>query len=78
MLGESLYISKKYSDYEENIVMAQSKVDSLFFENELLKTKVKSLSNEMEKAQDHLKTLKREVNNEKAFSKLKDQQIDDA
>ena len=77
VLGESLYISKKYSDYEEKIVMAQSKVDSLFFENELLKTKVKSLSNEMEKAQDRLKTLKREVNNEKAFS-LKDKQIDDA
>ena len=58
--------------------MAQSKVDSLFFENELMKTKVKSLSNEMEKAQDRLKALKREVNNEKAFSKLKDKQIDDA
>lgn len=58
--------------------MAQSKVDSLFFQNELLKTKVKSLSNEMEKAQDRLKPLKREVNNEKAFSKLKDKQIDDA
>ena len=43
-----------------------------------MKTKVKSLSNEMEKAQDRLKALKREVNNEKAFSKLKDKQIDDA
>ena len=58
--------------------MAQSKVDSLFFKNELLKTKVKSLSDEMEKAQDHLKTLEREVNNQKAFSKLKDKQIDNA
>ena len=78
VLGESLYISKKYSNYEEKIAMAQSKVDSLFFENELLKTKVKSLSDEMEKAQDHLKTSEKEVNNKKALSKLKDKQIDDA
>lgn len=31
----------------------------------------------MEKAQDHLKTLVREVNTEKAFSKLKDKLIND-
>ena len=43
VLGESLYILEKYSYYEEKIMMAQSKVDSLFFENEVLKTKVKSL-----------------------------------
>lgn len=58
--------------------MAQSKVDSLFFENELLKTKVKSLPDEMEKAQDRLKTLERKVKNEKAFSKLKYKQINNA
>lgn len=37
VLGESLYISRKYLDFEEKFVMAQSKVESLFAENELLK-----------------------------------------
>ena len=32
----------------------------------------------LEKAQDHLKTLERKVNTEKAFSKLKDKLINDA
>lgn len=39
VLGESLYIIEKYLDYEEKIVVAQSKVDSLFYENVVLKTK---------------------------------------
>ena len=52
--------------------MAQSKSDSLSFENEVLKVNVTSLSNKVEKAQDRLKTLERDVNTEKAFSKLKD------
>ena len=52
--------------------MAQSKSDSLSFENEVLKANVTSLSNKVEKAQDHLKTLERDVNTEEAFSKLKD------
>nr|POE75666.1 hypothetical protein CFP56_74028 [Quercus suber] len=65
-------------DYEEKFAMAQSKANSLSFENEVLKAKVTSLSNKMEKAQDRLKILERDVNIEKAFSKLKDKQIDDA
>ena len=77
MLGESLYISGKYLDYEEKFTVAQSKVDSLSSKNKVLKAKVTSLSNEVEKAQDRLKTLERDVNTEKAFSKLKDKQIDD-
>lgn len=48
MLGESLYISGKYLDYEKKFMVAQSKVESLFVENELLKKKVSSLSNEVE------------------------------
>ena len=51
--------------------MAQTKVDSLSSENEVLKVKVTSLSNKVEKAQDRLKTLERDVNTEKAFLKLK-------
>ena len=52
--------------------MAQSKADSLSSENEVLKAKVTSLSNKVEKVQDHLKTLERDVNTKKAFSKLRD------
>lgn len=59
-------------------MVAQSKVESLFVENELLKKKVSSLSNEVEKTQDHLKALEKDVNTQKAFSKLKHKQIDDA
>ena len=51
--------------------MAQTKADSLSSKNEVLKVKVTSLSNKVEKAQDRLKTLERDVNTEKAFFKLK-------
>lgn len=44
----------------------------------MLKTKVTSLFDEVENAQDSLKTLERDMNIKKAFSKLKDKQIDDA
>lgn len=59
-------------------MVAQSKADSLSSKNEVLKVKVTSLSNEVEKAQDRLKSLERDVNTEKAFFKLKDKQIDEA
>lgn len=62
VLGESLYIIEKYLDYEEKISVAQSKVDSLFYENVVLKTKVQSLSNNVGIARDRLKTLERKVN----------------
>lgn len=62
VLGESLDIIEKYLDYEEKIAMAQSKVDSLFYENVVLKTKVQSLSNNVGIGRDHLKTLERKVN----------------
>ena len=64
-------------DYKEKFAVAQTKADSLSSKNEVLKVKVTSLSNKVEKAQDRLKTLERDVNTEKAFSKLKDKQIDD-
>ena len=72
MLGESLYLSRKYLDYEEKLVFAQSKAESLSSENELLKGKVSSLVDEPKKTQDRLTTLEKDVSIEKAFSKLKD------
>lgn len=65
-------------DYEKKFVVAQSKVESLSVKNELLKKKVSSLSDEVEKTQDRLKALEKDANTKKAFSKLKDKQIDDA
>ena len=44
----------------------------------MLEAKVTSLFYEVEKAQDSLKTLERDMNIKKAFSKLKDKHIDDA
>ena len=58
-------------DYKEKFAVAQTKADSLSSKNEVLKVKVTSLSNKVEKAQDRLKTLERDVNTEKAFFKLK-------
>nr|POE78726.1 hypothetical protein CFP56_53855 [Quercus suber] len=46
LLGESLYLSGKYLDYEEKLVTTQCKVDSLSTENVSLKNKVTSLSDE--------------------------------
>lgn len=44
----------------------------------MLKAKVTSFFDEVEEAQDSLKTLERDMNIKKAFSKLKDKQIDNA
>lgn len=67
VLGESLYLSGKYLDYEEKHVVVQSKVESLSVENELLKETVSSLSDEAKKSQDRLKTLEHDVKTKKAF-----------
>ena len=57
--------------------MAQSKVESLSLENESLKGQVSALSDKAQKDKDHLKTLKKSINTEKAFSKMKEKQIDE-
>ena len=72
MLGESLYIFGKYLDYEEKYEIAKSKVESLSLENELLKGQISALSDETNMDKDHLKTLEKSIDTEKAFSKLKD------
>nr|POE80500.1 hypothetical protein CFP56_04858 [Quercus suber] len=72
VLGESLYISRKYLDYEEKYVTAKSKVESLSLENELLKGQIYAFSNEANKDKDRLKTLEKCIDTENAFSKPKD------
>ena len=71
MLGESLYMSRKYLDYEEKYVMAKSKVESLSTKNESLKGQISALADEAKKDKDHLKTLEKRIDTEKAFFKLK-------
>lgn len=78
VLGESLYISGKYLDYEEKYVKAKPKVESLFTENESLKGKISVLANEAKQDKERLKTLKKIIDTKRAFSKLKDKQIDEA
>lgn len=68
VLGESFYISRKYLDYEEKYVTAQSKVESLSLKNEPLKGQVSALSDEAKKDKDRLKTLEKSIDTEKAFS----------
>lgn len=75
MLGESLYISGKYLDYK--YITAQSKVESLCLEKKLLKGQVFALSVEATKDKDCLKTIEKSIDTKKAFSKLKDKQIDE-
>nr|POE83825.1 hypothetical protein CFP56_76927 [Quercus suber] len=78
VLGKSLYISRMYLDYKEKFGMAQSKVEFLSLENKSLKSQVSTLSNEAKKDKDHWKTLEKSIDTEKAFSKLKDKQINEA
>ena len=72
VLGESLYISGKYLDYEEKYVVTKSKVESLSVENESLKGQISALADEAKKDKDHLKTLEKSIDTKKVFSKLKD------
>lgn len=78
MLGESLYISRKCLDYEEKYVVAESKVESFSAKNESLKSQISTLVEESRKDKERLKTLEKSLDIEKAFSKLKDKQIDEA
>lgn len=78
MLGESFYISRKCLDYEEKYVVAKSKVESFSAKNESLKSQISTLVEESRKDKERLKTLEKSLDIEKAFSKLKDKQIDEA
>ena len=50
MLGESLYLSRKNLDYKEKYVLAQSKVESVSFENASLAEQVTKLTADLVKA----------------------------
>jgi len=65
-------------DYEEKYATAQSKVESLSLENKSLKGQVSALSDEAKEDKDRLKDLEKSIDTEKAFSKMKDKQIDEA
>lgn len=73
-----MYISRKCLDYEEKYVVAKSKVESFSAKNESLKSQISTLVEESRKDKEHLKTLEKSLDIEKAFSKLKDKQIDEA
>jgi len=72
VLEKSLYISRKYLDYEEKYVVVKSKVESLSVENESLKSQIFALTEESRKDEERLKTLEKILDTEKAFSRLKD------
>ena len=77
MLGESLYIFGKYLDYDKKLVEAQSGIASLFAKNVSLMIQISTLTDEAKKDIYHLKTLEKNIDTEKAFSKLKNKQIED-
>ena len=78
MLGESLYLSRKYLDYKEKYVLAQSKVESVSFENASLAKQVTKLTTDLVKAQDCLSVLEKDLKTEKTFCALKDKQLEAA
>ena len=78
MLGKSLYILGKYLDYDRTLAEAQSKVASLSAENKSLPIQISIVANEAKKDKDCLKTLEKNIDIKKAFSKLKDKKIDEA
>ena len=53
-------------------------MESFSSENKSLKSQVSVFSDEAKKDKDHLKTLEKSIDIEKAFSKLKDMLIDEA
>lgn len=60
------------------MVEAQSWIASLSTENESLMIQIFALADKAKKDKHRLKTLEKNIDTEKAFSKLKDNQIDKA
>ena len=71
-----MYIFEKYLDYDKKLVKAQSRIASLSVENESLMIQISAFASEAKKDKDLLKTLEKNIDTQKAFSKLKDKQID--
>jgi len=78
VLGESLHLSGKYLAYEKKLASLVPQMESLSSENALFKEKFSSLESKAMKTQDHLKVLEKDISTKKAFSKLKDKQIEEA
>ena len=73
-----MYISGKYLDYNKKLIEVQSRIASLSTKNESLTIQISALVDEVKKDKDRLKTLEKNIDIEKEFSKLKDKQIDEA
>ena len=71
-----MYIFEKYLDYDKKLVKAQSRIASLSVKNESLMIQISAFAGEDKKDKDLLKTLEKNIDTQKAFSKLKDKQID--
>ena len=63
-------------DYEEKYALAESKVESVSFENAFLADQVTKLTADFVKAQDGLSMLEKDLKTEKAFCALKDKQLE--
>ena len=72
-----MYISRKYLNYDKKLVEAKSGIASLSAENESLMIKISALADEAKKDKDRLKTLEKNIDTKKEFSKLKNKQIED-
>ena len=73
-----MYISGKYLDYDKKLNEAQSRIASLSAKNESLTIQISTLTEVVKKGKDRLKTLEENIDTDKASSKLKDKQIDEA
>nr|POE51269.1 hypothetical protein CFP56_14703 [Quercus suber] len=78
LMSSHVHKVMQYLDYEEKYVVAKSKVESLSVENESLKSQISALAEKSRKDKELLKTLKKSLDTEKAFLRLKDKQIDEA
>ena len=76
-MGESLFVSGKLLDLEKKVATSEPLVNSLSAENETLKNKVAILIAKTENDKEHVATLKKSLQVEKDFCKLKDKQIGD-
>ena len=72
-----MFISGKLLDLEKKVASSELVVKSLFAENETLKNKVAILTVEVENDKERVAILKKSLQVEKDFCKLKDKQIGD-
>ena len=76
-LGKSLFVYRKLLDLEKRVAMSELMIKSLSAENETLKNKVAILTVEIENDKERGIALKKSLQVEKDFCKLKDKQVGD-